>query len=57
MALADAPEQHRFTKTVIRRLGKGARAGNCAAAVIEPIADDMPARNVTHPGSPIGYDA
>jgi hypothetical protein len=26
MALADAPEQHRFTKAVIRRLGKGARA-------------------------------
>src|SRR5712671_4578743 len=32
MALADVPEQHRFTKAVIRRLGKGARAGNCAAA-------------------------
>src|ERR1700732_4557464 len=54
MALADAPEQHRFTKTVIRRLGKGARAGYCAAAVVEPVADDMPARNVAHPGPPIG---
>src|SRR6202023_1583911 len=53
MALADAPEQHRFTKAVIRRLGKGARAWNCAAAVVEPVADDMPARSVAHPGSPI----
>ena len=57
MALADAPEQHRFTKTVIRRLRKSARAGYCAAAVVEPVADDMPARNVAHPGSPIGYGA
>src|ERR1700720_3920891 len=57
MALAHAPEQHRFTKTVIRRLGKGARAGYCAAAVVEPVADDMPARNVAHPGPPIGCDA
>ncbi len=49
MALADVPEQHRFTKAVIRRLGKGARAWNCAAAVVEPVADDVPARNVAHP--------
>jgi hypothetical protein len=49
MAFADVPEQHRFTKTVIRRLGKGARTWNCAAAVVEPVADDVPARNVAHP--------
>src|SRR5215831_4533976 len=57
MALADVPEQHRFTKAVIRRLGKGARARNCAAAVVEPFADDTPVRNVAHPGSPIGCEA
>jgi hypothetical protein len=57
MALADAPEQHRFTKTVIRRLRKSARAGYCAAAVVEPVPDDMPARNVAHPGPSIGCDA
>src|SRR5438552_8696910 len=54
MALANAPEQHRFTKTVIGRLRESARAGYCAAAVVEPVADDMPARNVAHPGTPIG---
>src|ERR1700738_4634572 len=32
-------------------------AGYCAAAVVEPVADDMPARNVAHPGPPIGCDA
>src|SRR4029077_17691310 len=57
MALAEVPEQHGFTKAVVGRLGKGARAGNCAAAVVEPVADDMPARNVAHPGSPIGCGA
>src|ERR1700719_2920606 len=36
---------------------KGARAGYCAAAVVEPVADDMPPRNVAHPGPPIGCDA
>src|SRR5690242_18652234 len=56
MALADVPEQHRFTKAVIGRLGKGARARNGAAAVVEPVADDMPARNVAHPGAPIECD-
>ena len=42
MAFADVPEQHRFAEAIIGRLGKGARARNCAAAVVEPIADDMP---------------
>jgi hypothetical protein len=49
-------EQHRFAEAIIGRLGKGAGAWNCAAAVVEPVADDMPARNVAHPGSPIGCD-
>jgi hypothetical protein len=49
MAFADVPEQHRFAEAIIGRLGKGARARNCAAAVVEPIADDMPARNVAYP--------
>src|SRR6266436_4882005 len=57
MAFADVPEQHRFAEAVVRRLRKGAGAGNRAAAVVEPVADDMPARNVVHSGSPIGCDA
>src|SRR6516165_8130008 len=48
MALANVPEQHRFTKAVIWRLRKGAWTGNRAAAVVEPIADNMPARNLAH---------
>src|SRR5436190_20949326 len=38
MALADVPKQHRLAKTVVGRLGEGARAGNRAAAVVEPLA-------------------
>jgi hypothetical protein len=53
MALADMPERHRFTETVIGRLSEGARARNRAAAVVEPVADDMPTRNAAHPDSPI----
>src|SRR5262249_49652256 len=45
MAFADVPEQHRFAETIIGRLCKSAGAGNRAAAVVEPVADDMPARN------------
>src|ERR1700757_3958155 len=57
MAFADAPEQHGFAEAIVRRLCKGAGARNRAAAVVEPVADDMPARNVVHPGPPIGCDA
>src|SRR5262249_18761801 len=57
MAFADVPEQHRFAEAIIGRLCKGAGAGNRAAAVVEPVADDMPARNVAHPDPPIGCDA
>src|SRR5207248_1583318 len=49
MALADVPKQHRLAKTVVGRLGEGARAGNRAAAVVEPLACDVPIRNVAHP--------
>ena len=49
MALADVPKQHRLAKTVVGRLGEGARAGNRAAAVVEPLAGDVPIRNVAHP--------
>src|SRR5262245_42621319 len=37
MALADVPEQHRFTKAVIGRPGKGARALKDTASVGEPV--------------------
>src|SRR5262249_27691524 len=57
MAFADVPEQHRFTEAVIGCLRKGAGAGNRAATVVEPVADDMPARNVAHPPSPLGCAA
>src|SRR4051794_26308613 len=48
MAFADMPEQHRLTEAVIRRLCEGARTGNRAAAVVEPVADNVPVRNITH---------
>src|SRR4051795_8906323 len=48
MALADMPEQHRLTEAIIRRLGEGARTGDRAAAVVEPVADNVPARNIAH---------
>jgi hypothetical protein len=57
MAFADVPEQHRLAEAIIGRLCKGAGAGYHAAAVVEPVADDMPVRNVAHPGSPVGCDA
>src|SRR4051812_20128692 len=46
MALADMPEQHRLTEAVIRRLCEGAWTGNRTAAVVEPVADNVPARNI-----------
>jgi hypothetical protein len=49
MVLADVPKQHRLAKTVVGHLGEGARAGNRAAAVVEPLAGDVPIRNVAHP--------
>src|SRR5689334_16768959 len=48
MALAHMPEQHRLAKPVVRRLAEGARTGNGAAAIVEPVADDVPFRNVAH---------
>src|SRR5215472_9463480 len=54
VALPDMPEQHRLAEAVIRRLGKGARAGNRTTAVVEPVADDMPARKVAHLGAQVG---
>ena len=48
MALADMPEQHRLAEPVIRRLPEGARAGDRAAAIVEPVADDVPIRDVAH---------
>ena len=33
----DVPEQHRVAVAVVRRLGEGAGAGHCAAAVVEPV--------------------
>src|SRR5690348_9000897 len=52
MAFADMPEQDRLAKAVIRRLAEGAGAGDRAAAIVEPVADDVPIRNVAHPGLP-----
>src|SRR6476620_9195369 len=43
--------------TRLAELFRIARTGNRTAAVVEPVADDMPARNVVHPGSSIGCDA
>src|SRR3954453_4013930 len=52
MALADMPEQHRLAEAVIRRLCEGARAGDRAAAVVEPVAHNVPTRNIAHRGPP-----
>src|SRR5436190_15987388 len=50
MPLADMPEQHRLAEAVIRRLPEGAGTGDRAAAIVEPIADDVPIRDVAHRG-------
>src|SRR4051812_13904726 len=52
MALADMPEQHRLAEAVIRGLSEGARTGNRAAAVVEPVADNVPVRNIAHEEPP-----
>jgi hypothetical protein len=43
-------------KIIVGRLRKGARTGNRAAAIVEPLADDVPTRDVAHSDSPIGRD-
>src|SRR5262249_11923333 len=48
MTLADVPEQHGLAKTIVGCLGEGAGAGNRAAAIVKPVTDDMPARNLAH---------
>src|SRR5262249_16434048 len=48
--LADMPEQHRLAKAVIRCLGEGAWAGNRTAAIVEPVANDVPAGDIAHQG-------
>ena len=48
MAALDVPEQYGVAEAVIRGLRKGAGAGDRAAAVVEPVADDVPAGNVAH---------
>src|ERR1051326_2619544 len=53
MPFADMPEQDRLAKAVIRRLAEGAGTGNRAAAIVEPVADDVPIRDVAHPGLPL----
>src|SRR5205085_10844499 len=53
MALAHMPEQHRLAKAVIRRLRKGAGACNRAAAIVEPVTEEVPMRDVAHRSAPL----
>ena len=53
MALVDMPKQHRLAKPVVWRLSKGTRARDRAAAVVKPLTDEVPTRDVAHEQSPI----
>jgi hypothetical protein len=46
--MSDVPEQHRLAEAVVRGLGKGAGARDSAAAIVEPVSDDVPAGNLGH---------
>ena len=48
MPVRDVPEQHPVAIAVIRRLGEGARAGDGATAVVEPVPHDVPVRRIRH---------
>jgi len=48
MTLVDMPEQNEMAFTIIRRLSEGAGAGYRAAAIVEPVAFDMPIRCLSH---------
>src|SRR5260370_46200 len=50
MTFANSPEQHRFAEAVVRCLGEGARTGNRTAAIVEPVADNVPVRDIAHRG-------
>jgi hypothetical protein len=48
VALLNVPEQNGFAKAIIRRLGEGAGTCDRAAAVVEPVASNLPAGNLGH---------
>src|SRR5262245_44430835 len=48
VALPDVPEENRLAVPVVWGLGKGAGAGDGAAAIVEPVADDVPAGYLGH---------
>jgi hypothetical protein len=48
MALPDVPEQHRLAEAVVRGLGEGAWARNSAAAIVEPVAHNVPVGSFGH---------
>src|ERR1700730_10528314 len=48
MAIPDVPEKDRLAEAVVWGLGKGAGARDGAAAVVEPITDDVPAGALGH---------
>jgi hypothetical protein len=48
MAIPDVPEQNRLAESVVRGLGEGAGARDGAAAIVEPVSDDVPVGNLGH---------
>src|SRR5262245_54853134 len=48
VAMTDVPEQDLLAETVVWCLREGAGARDDAAAIIEPISRDVPARNLRH---------
>ena len=48
MALPDVPEQHGLAEAVVRGLGERARAGDSAAAIVEPVSRDVPVGKLGH---------
>jgi hypothetical protein len=48
MTTSDVPEQDRLANAIVWGLGEGARAGDGAAAIIEPVTGDLPSWDLGH---------
>ena len=48
MTTSNVPEQDRLADAVVWGLGKGARASDSTAAIIEPVSYDVPVWDLEH---------